>query len=132
MFHRSLLFFASICVVLASDDKKMYINSLIEKDNAFFRLFTNEQVFGELYITFKTDENLIKNKFIGQVTRKGKNGNWKIWWNNGAKKASGYYSNSKKEGLWVEWAKDGRKFSKAYYEKGKIVHLINCFIEDCK
>ena len=75
MFHRSLLFFASICVVLATND----INSLIEKDNAFFRLFTNEQVFGELYITFKTDENLIKNKFIGQVTRKGKNGNWKIW-----------------------------------------------------
>jgi len=56
----------------------MYINSLIEKDNAFFRFFTNEQGFGELYKTFKTDENLIKNKFIGQVTRKGKNGNWKI------------------------------------------------------
>jgi hypothetical protein len=75
MFHRSLLFFASICVVLATND----INSLIEKDNAFFRLFTNEQVFGELYKTFDIYQKLIKNKFIGQVTRKGKNGNWKIW-----------------------------------------------------
>ena len=57
----------------------MYINSLIEKDNAFFRFFTNEQVFGELYKTFDIYQNLIKNKFIGQMTRKGKNGNWKIW-----------------------------------------------------
>ena len=65
------------------------------------------------------------------VTKKGKQGYWTRYWNNGKKKDEGYFVDSKKEGLWLEWMEDGRLYTESFYDSDVLKHLTNCIIENC-
>ncbi len=107
------------------------VNHLVEKDGEFVRPFTNEPVFGDLYRYFIHDKKRSDKVFVGIVTKKGKQGYWTRYWENGNKKEEGYYINSKKDGLWIEWMENGNKFSEIFYNNGIVKHLTNCILENC-
>ena len=69
--------------------------------------------------------------FLGVITKKGKQGHWTRYWENGNKKDEGSYVDSKKIGLWIEWTEDGNKFAELFYKNGIVTHLTNCLVENC-
>ncbi len=111
--------------------QNFYINNLVEQKGEYVRPFTNEPVVGDIYQYFIFNNQRSDKVFIGIVTKKGKQGYWTRYWNNGNKKDEGYYKNSKKEGLWVEWMEDGRKYAEIFYEKNIMLHLTNCITGNC-
>jgi len=103
----------------------------VEKNDLLYRPFTNEPVYGDIYMYFLSNGRRTENLFLGVVTKKGKQGHWVRYWDNGNKKDEGFYINSKKDGLWIEWKEDGFKFAEIFYENGVATHLTNCIVENC-
>ena len=85
----------------------------------------------DIYMYFLSNGRRTENLFLGVVTKKGKQGHWVRYWDNGNKKDEGFYINSKKDGLWIEWKEDGYKFAEIFYENGVATHLTNCIVENC-
>ena len=111
--------------------ERFFYNNLIEKDDLLYRPFTKEPVYGDIYMYFLSNGRRTENLFLGVVTKKGKQGHWVRYWDNGNKKDEGFYINSKKDGLWIEWMQDGIKFAEIFYENGVPTHLTNCIVENC-
>ncbi len=127
-----LLFFTSILFCGNYFAQEIFFsNHLVEKENQFYRPFTNEQVYGDIYRYFFENNKRSENIFLGAVTKTGKQGHWTRYWDNGFKKAEGYYTNSKKEGLWIEWQENGKKYAEIFYKNGIATHLTNCIVENC-
>ena len=126
-----LLFFSSANCQEFFHQQNFFINNLVKKNDEYVRPFTNEPVYGDIYQHIKIENQRSNKVFIGTVTRKGKQGYWTRYWENGRKKDQGYYTNSKKDGLWVEWMENGEKYSEIYYENGIVKHLTNCIIQNC-
>ena len=120
---------------LSSEDyykqERFFYNNLVEKDDLLYRPFTNEPVYGDIYMYFLINNQRSENVFLGLITKKGKQGHWTSYWDNGFKKDEGFYINSKKEGLWIEWKENGEKFAEIFYKNGKATHLTNCIINKC-
>ena len=132
MYPYVLLFFLSFGICRqVFNQQNFFINNLVEKNGEYVRPFTNEPVFGDIYQYFVIDNQRTDKVFIGTVTRKGKQGYWTRYWENGIKKDQGYFINSKKDGLWLEWMENGAKYSEIYYDNGVAKHLTNCMIENC-
>ena len=132
MYPYVLLFFLSFGICRqVFNQQNFFINNLVEKNSEYVRPFTNEPVFGDIYQYFVIDNQRTDKVFIGTVTRKGKQGYWTRYWENGIKKDQGYFINSKKDGLWLEWMENGAKYSEIYYDNGVAKHLTNCMIENC-
>jgi len=108
-----------------------FLNHLVEKEDHFYRPFTNEPVYGDIYMYFLEGNKKSENIFLGVVTRKGKQGQWARYWDNGVKKTEGFYINSKKDGLWIEWQESGEKYAEIFYKNGIATHLTNCIVENC-
>ena len=120
---------------LSSEDyykqERFFYNDLVEKNDLLYRPFTNEPVYGYIYMYFLINNQRSENVFLGLITKKGKQGYWTRYWDNGYKKDEGFYINSKKEGLWVEWKENGEKFAEIFYKNGIATHLTNCIINKC-
>ena len=110
---------------------KYYINKLVERNGFFFLPYENKKVFGELFEYFTFKDQVRKNEYVGLITINGKVGTWTRRWDNGIKKSSGEYFNSKKEGLWTDWNKKGKQVYQTFYENGKVIYLLNCLTEKC-
>jgi antitoxin component YwqK of YwqJK toxin-antitoxin module len=111
--------------------ERYYLNHLIERDGLFFSQFENKKVFGELYEYFTFKNQARKEEYVGLITINGKVGIWTRRWNNGIKKSSGEYINSKKEGLWKDWNENGKQVYQTFYENGRVIYLFNCLTEKC-
>ena len=120
---------------LSSEDyykqERFFYNHLVEKNDLLYRPFTNEPVCGDIYMYFLINNQRSENVFLGLITKKGKQGHWTRYWDNGYKKDEGFYINSKKEGLWIEWKENGEKFAEIFYKNGIATHLTNCIINKC-
>ena len=129
-----LIFFLFLSQLFGEDyytQARFFYNHLVEKNDLLYRPFTNEPVYGDIYMYFLNNGRRTENIFLGVITKKGKQGHWRRYWENGNKKDEGYYTNSKKEGLWIEWREDGQKFAEIFYKDGIATHLTNCIIENC-
>jgi len=108
-----------------------FYNHLVEKNDLLYRPFTNEPVFGDIYMYFLINNKRSENVFLGSITKKGKQGHWKRYWDNGYKKDEGFYIDSKKDGLWIEWKETGEKYAEIFYKHGVATHLTNCIVDKC-
>ena len=130
-----LILFSLLISVSSSQDffkqQIFFINNLVEKDGEYVRPFSNEPVIGDIYQYFIINSKKSDKIFVGMVTKKGKQGYWTRYWNNGKKKNEGYFVDSKKEGLWLEWMEDGRLYTESFYDGDVLKHLTNCIIENC-
>jgi len=130
-----LILFSLLISVSSSQDffrqQIFFINNLVEKDGEYVRPFSNEPVIGDVYQYFIINSKKSDKIFVGMVTKKGKQGHWTRYWDNGKKKNEGYFVDSKKEGLWLEWMEDGRLYTESFYESDVLQHITNCIIENC-
>lgn len=111
--------------------QRFFYNHLIEKNDLLYRPFTNEPIHGDIYMYFLSNGLRTESVFLGVITRKGKQGHWTRYWENGNKRDEGSYIDSKKIGLWIEWMEDGKKFAEIFYKNGMPTHLTNCLVENC-
>ena len=128
--------FLPIIILLYSSDllqaqKSFFVNNLVEKDEKFFRPFTDDIIYGDLYRNFSIDNKESKKVYVGLITNKGRQGHWTRYWDNGYKKEEGTYIDSKKEGLWIDWMENGKKYAEIFYQNGEIKHLTNCLVDNC-
>jgi len=119
-------------ILLASNQRYLIINHLVEKNEKILLPFTNDPVIGDVYRYFFNNKKKSENVFVGKITNTGKQGLWTRWWNNGLKKSQGYYIKSIKYGLWTEWMENGEKYSEIFYNNGSIIYLKNCKIDNCE
>ena len=61
-----------------------------------YRPFTTEPVYGDIYMYFLSNGRRTENLFLGVVTKKGKQGHWVRYWDNGNKRTKDFILTLKK------------------------------------